>query len=74
VTDGWLAALDEDDRALFFTEMRAALDLAEASGDIGPGGRCLRAWQVTGEALADPMRRAVLTGTGNSDYGEVPRP
>lgn len=74
MTDSWLAALDDDDRALFIAEMRAALDLTEASGDIGPAERCLRAWRVTGEALSGPVRRAVLTGTGDGDYGEVPRP
>ena len=71
---GWLSALDDDDRAQFFLEMDAALDAAEAAGSAEPLETCLREWRVTGEALSDPEVRAVLTGDGFGDYGEVPRP
>ena len=69
----WLAALDDDDQALFFLEMDAALDAAEAAGHAEPLEACLHAWRVTGEALSDPLRRAVLTGN-DDDYVEVRRP
>ena len=71
----WLAALDDDDQALFFLEMDAALDAAEAAGHAEPLEACLREWRTTAEALSDPARREVLTGRfDDSEFSEVPRP
>ena len=74
MTGPWLAALDGDDRAQFFLEMDVALDAAEAAGSAEPIETCLRAWRVTGEALADPAARSVLTAPGDDDYSEVECP
>ena len=70
----WLAALDDDDRAQFFLDMDTALDASEAAGSAEPLETCLREWRTTGEALSDPVRRAVLTGEACDNYEEVPRP
>lgn len=72
----WLAALDDADQARFFAEMQAALDAAKTEGTARSLEICLREWRVTGQALSDRQRRAVLTGDGcfDSDYMEVPRP
>jgi Family of unknown function (DUF6247) len=70
----WLAVLDEDDRAEFFSELRDALTVAEATRDAAPVETCLREWQTTARALADPLRRAILTGPGDDDDAEVSRP
>jgi Family of unknown function (DUF6247) len=74
--DSWLAALDDDDRSLFFAEMDAALDAAEAAGSAEPLETCLDEWRTTGRALSDPARREVLTGDGcgDGDFVEVHRP
>jgi hypothetical protein len=75
MADGWLSVLDADDRATFISEMRTALDRAEARGDLRPAEGCIRDWQVTCRALADPVRREVLTGTpGEDDFTEAGRP
>jgi Family of unknown function (DUF6247) len=70
----WLTAFDEDDRAEFFEELRDALSLAEATRDAAPVEVCLREWRTTAQALADPLRRAILTAPGDDDYAEVSRP
>ena len=70
----WLAALDDDDRAQFFLDMDTALDASGAAGSAEPLETCLREWRTTGEALSDPVRRAVLTGEACDNYEEVPRP
>ncbi len=70
----WLAVFDEEDRAEFFGELRDALSVAEATRDAAPVETCLREWRTTARALADPQRRAVLTGPGDDDYAEVPWP
>ncbi len=70
----WLAAFDDDDRTEFFAELLDALSIAESTRDIGPVETCLHDWQVTARALADPLRRAILTGSGDDDYAEVDRP
>jgi hypothetical protein len=70
----WLAAFDDDDRAEFFGELRDALSVAEATRDAAPVEICLREWRTTARALADPLRRAILTGPGDDDYAEVARP
>ena len=71
----WLAFLDDEDRAQFFTEMREALDGAEKSGDAAVVEGCLCAWKVTAEALSDPVVRAALTSPlDEADFTEVPRP
>jgi hypothetical protein len=70
----WLADFDDDDRAEFFAELLDALSIAEATRDVSPVETCLREWQVTARALADPLRRAILTGPGDDDYAEVDRP
>jgi hypothetical protein len=70
----WLAVFDGDDRAEFFGELRDALTLAEATRDAAPVETCLREWQTTAHALADPLRRTILTGPGDDDYAEVSRP
>jgi hypothetical protein len=67
----WLAGFDEDDRAEFFAELLDALSVAEATRDVSPVESCLREWQVTARALADPLRRAILTGPGGMT---IPRP
>ena len=70
----WLAALDAGDLAGFAGEMRDALNTSVSARDAGPVEKCLREWRVTGEALTDPLRRQALTGAGDDDYEEVPRP
>lgn len=70
----WLMAFDEDDRAEFFGELLDALSVAEATRDAAPVETCLREWRTTARALADPLRRAILTGPGDDDYAEVDRP
>lgn len=71
----WVSALDDDDRAEMLSELRAATDLLEGSGDPRPLEAALAAWKATGEALSDPDRRAVLTGQIDpGDFIEVPRP
>lgn len=70
----WLAAFDDDDQAEFFGELRDALAVAEATRDATPVETCLREWRTTARALADPNRRAILTGPGDDDYDEVSRP
>lgn len=61
---------------LFLAEMRQALEVAETTWNTGPLETCLREWRATGEALADPAVREILTGDGGEpgDYGEVQRP
>ncbi len=70
----WLAVLDEDDRAEFFAELLDALSVAEATRDAAPVDTCLREWRMTARALADPLRRTILTAPGDDDYAEVDRP
>jgi hypothetical protein len=70
----WLTVFGNGDRAEFFAELRDAAALAGASGDAAPVETCLREWRTTARALADPRRRAILTGPGDDDYAEVPRP
>jgi hypothetical protein len=70
----WLAAFDPDDRAEFFSELLDALSIAESTRDVGPVETCLRDWQTTARALADPLREAILTGPGTDDYAEVEGP
>ena len=72
----WLAALDADDKREFFSDLRAAADLAEGTGDAGHVEKCLREWRTTAQALSDPQRRDVLTADGADlgDFAEVPRP
>ena len=45
-----------------------------ADQDAAPVETCLREWRTTARALADPQRRAILTGPGDDDYAEVSRP
>jgi Family of unknown function (DUF6247) len=70
----WVSALDSDDRAEFFEELRDALSVAESTRDLTPVETCLREWRTTARALADPLRRAILTGPGDDDYAEVSAP
>jgi hypothetical protein len=71
----WTQHLDADDRALMLAELRDCLGTLESTGDPGPLETCLREWRVTAEALADPERRAVLTGPLEpGDFTEVARP
>jgi hypothetical protein len=70
----WLTVFDNGDRAEFFGELRDALTLAEATRDAVPVETCLREWQTTARALADPLRRAILIGPGDDGYAEVSRP
>ena len=72
----WTEHLDADDRALMVSELRAAVDSLEHTGDPAPLESCLREWKVTAEALSDPDRRAVLTADtlDPGDFTEVPRP
>jgi hypothetical protein len=73
--DGWVWALDADDKATFIAEMRQALDTADATGDFGPLEEAIRAWRETARLLADPQARAVLTGPlSDEDFTEVGRP
>src|SRR5260370_22842835 len=58
-------AFDEDDRAEFFTELRDALSVAEATRDAGPIETCLREWRTTARALSDPLPRAILAPPGD---------
>lgn len=70
----WLAAFDPDDRAEFFSERLDALSIAQSTRDIAPVETCLREWQTTARALADPLRQAILTDPGDDDYAEAERP
>ncbi|HXS62922.1 MAG TPA: DUF6247 family protein [Streptosporangiaceae bacterium] len=69
-----MAAFDPDDRAEFFSELRDALSIAASTRNVGPVETCLREWQMTARALADPLREAILTGPGEDDYAEIDRP
>ena len=70
----WLTVFDDDDRAEFFSELRDALAVAEATRDAAAVETCLREWRITARALSDPLAREILTGPGDDDYGEVTRP
>jgi hypothetical protein len=71
----WLAALDDGDLAEFAAEMREALDSSVSARDAEPLETCLRAWRMTGQALADPVAREALTRAWDeSGFTEVPRP
>jgi hypothetical protein len=70
----WLATFEEGDRAEFFDELRDALAMAVATTDAAPIERCLHDWRTTAQALSDPLRREILTGSGDGDYAEVSRP
>jgi hypothetical protein len=76
VADGWLAVFSGDDKATFIAEMRDALAEAERSGDLLAVETCIRGWQMTAEALADPEAREVLTAPflADDDFTEVGRP
>ena len=74
MTGSWLAALGAGDLAEFAGDMRDALNASVAARNAGPIETCLREWRSTGVALSDPQRREVLTGAGDDDYEEVPRP
>ena len=72
----WLVHLDDSDREEFFSDLRAATDLAAGTGDVRHVEKCLRDWRTTAQALADPQRREVLTATDldPDDFTEVTRP
>jgi len=75
VTTSWLRHLDADDREQFFHELEFAVGFARGALDVSGIEACLRDWRVTAEALSDPARREVLTGSpGDADFTEVPRP
>ena len=58
----WMRYLDAEDRALMVREMLQGIHALRHT----PGGglkefrEMMRAWRITGEQLADPVRRAVL--------------
>jgi len=58
----WLTAFDDDDRAEFFSELRDALAVAEATRDAAPVETCLggmahhRAGAVRSAGAGDPDR------------------
>lgn len=71
----WPGYLDPDDRALMIRELRSAVDVLEKSGRAETLEGVLAAWRTTAEALADPDRRAVLTGPLKpEDFTEVGPP
>lgn len=70
----WLAAFDQDDREQFFSELLDALSIVESTQDVRPVETCLREWHTTAQALADPLRNAVLIGPEDKDYTDVERP
>lgn len=75
VTGNWLAPLDADDQAEFFADLHAAVALARHTGNVEPVDACLHDWRITAEALSDPARREILTGTPEpADFAEVQRP
>jgi len=71
-----LAVLDDGDRTEFFSDLRAATDLAEGTGDVGHVEKCLSDWRTTAQALSDPVRREVLTAESFDlgDFTEVKQP
>jgi hypothetical protein len=73
---GWLSVFDDDDKATFIAEMREALAAAEKSGDLSVVETCIRRWQITAQALADPALREALTAPSlpDEDFTEVGRP
>ncbi len=76
MTDGWLGVFNgTEDQTLFVAEMREALNLAERVGGLEPVERCISEWRITAEALADPVARAILTGSvSEDDFTEAGRP
>lgn len=70
----WLSVFEDDDRAELFGELRDAISMAESTHDLEPLRTCLREWQTTAKALADPERRKILTGLGDDEFVKVGRP
>jgi len=70
----WVMVLDEEDCAQCLEELRDAVSLADSTHDLVPLRSCLREWQTTARALADPARCRLLTGAGDEDFVEVDRP
>lgn len=70
----WLAVFDADDQKEFVNEMRDALSTSASTLDLEAVRTCLSEWMTTAKSLSDPIRRAILTGPGDDEYGEVGSP
>lgn len=77
----WLTFLPDEDRQEFVRELGDEIitavraDTAELGEPVERAEAALYEWRATAQALADPVRRAVLLGRpGPGDFVEVGRP
>jgi hypothetical protein len=53
----WVSMLDPADRRAFYTDLAAAVGVAQESGDSADIERCLRQWRLTAEGMANAELR-----------------
>jgi uncharacterized protein (DUF433 family) len=71
----WLRVFDRDDLGEFVRSMREAIIMAYRGGSSGVIKQTLDDWQVTAQAMQDPVERAALLRPfDEAEYVEVHRP
>jgi hypothetical protein len=70
----WVAFLSRDEVREFVVELVSTMKAAESIDNPAPVAQVIDSWRHTAEVLADPELAAVLSASGDGDYGSVPVP